>query len=164
MMEEKKTIFNYISQAFATFGIIVLIFIVFGLIVGESARDYSPLFALGKEGISIPTLCELLLLSAMITFAQTVFMTDKWIMNMTIILRYIFMFVTVFVIMVIMIFLFKWFPLTDITSWIGFIVSYAISMFVSVLITRLRERAENSKMQEALDKYNRSKKGDRNVT
>ena len=163
-MEEKKTIFNYISQAFATFGIIVLIFIVFGLIVGESARDYSPLFALGKEGISIPTLCELLLLSAMITFAQTVFMTDKWIMNMTIILRYIFMFVTVFVIMVIMIFLFKWFPLTDITSWIGFIVSYAISMFVSVLITRLRERAENSKMQEALDKYNRSKKGDRNVT
>ena len=163
-MEEKKTIFNYISQAFATFGIIVLIFIVFGLIVGESARDYSPLFALGKEGISIPTLCELLLLSVMITFAQTVFMTDKWIMNMTIILRYIFMFVTVFVIMVIMIFIFKWFPLTDITSWIGFIVSYAISMFVSVLITRLRERAENSKMQEALDKYNRSKKGDRNVT
>ena len=48
MMEEKKTIFNYIGQAFATFGIIVTLFIAFSLIIGESSGEYSTLFVLGK--------------------------------------------------------------------------------------------------------------------
>ena len=60
----------------------------------------------------------------------------------------------VFVVMIIMIIVFNWFPTDDITAWIGFIVSYAVSMLFSVIITKIRERTENAKMQEALDKYN----------
>ena len=129
-MEEKKTIFNYISQTFATYGVIVLIFILFSLFIGESAAEYSPLFALGKEGISLPILAELLLLAVMITLAQIVFVTDVLIANLSIVLRNVLLFVTVF-------------------------ISYAVSMMVSVGITKLREHLENSKMQKALDKYNK---------
>ena len=43
MMEENKTIFNYIGQTFSTFGVIVALFIILGCIVGDSARDYSAL-------------------------------------------------------------------------------------------------------------------------
>jgi uncharacterized membrane-anchored protein YhcB (DUF1043 family) len=56
-----------------------------------------------------------------------------------------------------MIVAFNWFPTRDMTAWLGFIISYALSMIISALITRLKERAENTKMQEALDKYNRRK-------
>ncbi len=153
MMEEKKTIFNYISQIFATYGIIVLIFIVFSIVIGDVAKGYSSLFVMGKAGLSTPILCELLLLAVMITLAQIVFLTDRWIVNMSMMIRNVLLFLAVMVVMVIMIIAFKWFPLDDMTAWIGFIISYVISIIISALVTRLRERTENSKMQEALDKY-----------
>ena len=153
MMEEKKTVFSYISQVFATYGIIVLIFIIFSVAVGEMAKDYSTLFALGKAGLSTPILCELLLLAGMITLAQIVFLTDRWITNMSMIIRNVLMFLSVMIVMVIMIVAFKWFPLDNMAAWLGFIISYVISIIISSLLTRLREKAENSKMQEALDKY-----------
>ena len=157
MMEEKKTVFNYISQAFATFGIIVLIFILFSLAIGESTEGYSNLFSMGKRGMSIPTLCELLLLAIMITLAQVVFLTDKWIVNLSLIIRNVLFFLSVLIVMVIMIVTFKWFPVGDVNAWIGFIISFAISMIVSALVIKLKERADNSKMQEALDNYNKGK-------
>ncbi len=157
MMEEKKTVFNYISQAFATFGIIVLIFILFSLAIGESTEGYSNLFSMGKRGMSIPTLCELLLLAIMITLAQVVFLTDKWIVNLSLIIRNVLFFLSVLIVMVIMIVTFKWFPVGDVSAWIGFIISFAISMIVSALVIKLKERADNSKMQEALDNYNKGK-------
>ena len=157
MMEEKKTVFNYISQAFATFGIIVLIFILFSLATGESTEGYSNLFSMGKRGMSIPTLCELLLLAIMITLAQVVFLTDKWIVNLSLIIRNVLFFLSVLIVMVIMIVTFKWFPVGDVSAWIGFIISFAISMIVSALVVKLKERADNSKMQEALDNYNKGK-------
>ena len=155
MMEEKKTVFNYLSQTFATYGVIVLIFVLFSLIIGESAAEYSALFALGKEGISLPILAELLLLAVMITAAQVVFVTDVIIRNLSIVIRNVLLFVTVFIVMIIMIIIFDWFPTKDITAWMGFVISYAVSMFISVFITKLREHLENSKMQKALDEYNK---------
>ena len=91
----------------------------------------------------------------MITGAQVVFVTDILIKNLSIVLRNVLLFVTVFIVMVIMIIIFDWFPTNDITAWMGFVISYAVSMMVSVGITKLREHLENSKMQKALDKYNK---------
>ena len=154
-MEEKKTVFNYIRQAFATYGIIVLVFVVFNILLGDVAGDYSALFALGKDGMSIPVLLELLLLAIMITFAQVLFLTDKWIENMSMIIRYVLFFGTVMIVMIVMIIVFNWFPIGDMYAWGGFVISYTVSMITSALLARLKERTENSKMQEALDKYNR---------
>ena len=154
-MEEKKNVFNYIRQAFATYGIIVLVFVVFNILLGDVAGDYSALFALGKDGMSIPVLLELLLLAIMITFAQVLFLTDKWIENMSMIIRYVLFFGTVMIVMIVMIIVFNWFPIGDMYAWGGFVISYTVSMITSALLTRLKERTENTKMQEALDKYNR---------
>ena len=56
MMEENKTIFNYLGEIFAMFGIIVLMFVILGYLMDEEMREYSSLFALGKEGLSMSTL------------------------------------------------------------------------------------------------------------
>ena len=154
MMEENKNIFTYIKQVFTVFGIIVLVFVALNLIIGEKTAGYSSLFALGKDGISIAVLCELLLLSVVITAAQVIFLTDRFIANMSMLIRNMLFFVTVMIVMVIMIFLFDWFPVRDVAAWTGFIISYALSMGLSALVTKSIEKIENSKMQKALDKYN----------
>ena len=155
-MEEKKTIFNYISQAFTIFGIIVAIFMIFSLIVGDSTEGYSSLFILGKEGLSISTLAQLLLLAVIITMVQVVFMTDKFIKSMSIVKRYILFFLSVMIAVVIMIVTFGWLPLNDIRSWVYFFICFLLSCFISIIITILKERAEDRRMQEALEKYNNS--------
>ncbi len=157
MMEEKKTVFYYVRQAFATYGVIVLVFAIMSIVIGERTKDYAALFFMGNAGMSMPILMELLLLAVIITLAQVVFLTDTWIMNMSLMIRNVLFFVSVLIVIVFMIVAFSWFPTRDMTAWLGFIISYALSMIISALITRLKERAENTKMQEALDKYNRRK-------
>ena len=157
-MEEKKTVFFYIRQASATYGFIVLVFIIMGIATGERTKGYAVLFSLGNAGLSMPVLLELLLLAVIITLAQVAFLTDTWIVNMSMVIRNVLFFVSVLIAIVLMILAFHWFPASDAAAWLGFILSYALSMFISALITRLKERTENSKMQEALDKYNRKLK------
>ena len=157
MMEEKKTVFYYVRQAFATYGVIVLVFAIMSIVIGERTKDYATLFSMGNAGMSMPILMELLLLAVIITLAQVVFLTDTWIMNMSMMIRNVLFFVSVLIVIVFVIVAFNWFPTRDMTAGLGFIISYALSMIISALITILKERAENTKMQEALDKYNRRK-------
>ena len=155
MIEEKKTIFSYFGQAFATFGIIVLIFVAFSLLLGEGTGDYSSLFALGSKGLSLSTLIQLLLLAIALTVIQIAFLTDIWIANMTMSLRKILFFLTILAVLILMIVVFKWFPVDDPIAWIGFFVCFVVSMTVSIIFTKLREKEENNRMQEALEKYNK---------
>ena len=152
-MDEKKTIFDYIKQLFTTYGIMVVIFIVTNLLVGNEARVLSTLFALGSVGLSTVTLLQLFLLALIITIAQNIFLSDILIKNMALIVRNILFFVTVMVASTLFIILFSWFPIGDPLAWIGFIVCFAICAAVSAGIMRLEENAENKKMQEALNKF-----------
>ena len=153
-MEEKKTIFNYISQLFATYGVIVAIFIVFSLLIGNGADEYSTLFSFKDAALGIPTLLQLLLLAVFITVSQVLFLTDRMIKGMSMVLRYILFFVTIMLVMIIMTVVFKWFPVDDPKAWCGSFISFIISMLISAFLTRLAEKSENRKMQEALDKFN----------
>lgn len=152
-MEDKKTIFDYFGQLFATYGITVAIFIVFGMVVGEEAGEYSTLFALGNRGISIQTLAQLLLLALVITIVQILFLTDKWVKNMQLLLRNVCFFGCICVAIVVFAALFAWFPIGDMKAWIGFTVSFAVCTVVSVVIGRAEEKAENRKMEQALKKF-----------
>ncbi|MCR4793122.1 MAG: hypothetical protein K5871_10240 [Lachnospiraceae bacterium] len=154
-MEEKRSIFSYISQMFATYGAIVVMFIVFNLILDESTGQYSTLFELAGKGITLVTLLELLLLSVVVTVAQIVFLTDAVFKDLSMILRNVFFFAAILTVIVAFACMFGWFPIDDAKAWAGFGVSFALSMAASILITRFVEKAENARMQEALEKYNR---------
>ena len=73
-MEQNKTIFNYVRQVFAIYGIIVMVFLVFCTLTGEGAREYSSLYALGSKGLTIQTLSQLLILSFIISIFQIIFL------------------------------------------------------------------------------------------
>ena len=146
MMENNKTIFTYISRVFATFGIILLLFVLFGLTIGDSAKEYSSLFTFGSQGFSTATILQLFLLSVIISLAQITFLTDRWIQNLALILRNILFFTTI----VIFVILFDWFPIDDLSAWAGFALSFAACTAASVAISRLKEKTENKKMEQAL--------------
>lgn len=156
-MEDKKTIFSYISQVFATYGVILFIFIILGITIGDSVREHSSLFELGNQGYSISTLLQLFIFAVIVSVSQIAFLTDKWINKLSFFYRNVLFFgsITVFVIMFAI--LFHWFPIDDIGAWTGFILSFAICTTIGVIITRLKEQAENRKMEQALDKFKREK-------
>ena len=155
MMEDKKNIFDYLTQVFAIFGLTVTMFIVFAILIGEGTGEYSTLFSLGGRGLTIETLLQLLLLAIIITVLQNVFLTDRWIKTLSIVLRYVLFFLSIMTVIIIMVKLFGWFPLNDVSAWIGFFISFALSMLISITLTRINERMENKKMKEALERYNK---------
>lgn len=155
-MEDKKNIFDYLCQVFAIFGVIVTIFIVFTILIGDGTGEYSTLFSLGRTGLTIETLLQLLLLAIIITVLQNVFLTDRLIKNLSIVLRYVLFFLSVMIAIIIMVKLFGWFPLDEVSAWIGFFISFALSTLISITLTRISERMENKKMKDALERYNKN--------
>lgn len=157
MMEEKRTVFSYIGQMFSTYGVMVVIFIVFCMVLDESTGEYSTLFELAGRGLTINTLLQLLFLALIVTVSQVVFLTDTICKNLSMVLRNVFFFSTILIAVILFACIFAWFPIGDVRAWIGFGISFAVSMAVSIFITRIVEKTENSKMQEALEKYNKGK-------
>ena len=154
-MEDKKTVFEYIGQLFTTYGIMVVIFIVINLVIGNDARQLSTLFALGGNGLSSATLLELLMLALIITVAQNIFLSDILIKNLALIARNILFFLSIMVAIIIFVIVFGWFPVINVGAWIGFIISFALCTAISAFIMHLEEKAENKKMQDALRRYNK---------
>lgn len=151
-MEEKKTIFNYLGQVFSTYGVIVVIFTIFGNFIGEVAKPYSTLFAFGREGISFHTLEQLLGLAILLSLLEIILMTDGIIKRMSIVLRFVCFFTSTILIIVLFAKVFSWFPMDDVKAWIGFFVSYVICTVISVVITLMKEKSENQKMAQALER------------
>ena len=151
-MEDRKNIFDYIKQLFTSFGIVVLLFIIINLIIGNEAGSVSSLFAIGSTGLSTATLLQLLFLVLIITVAQNIFLSDLVIKNMSLVVRNILFFATIMVAITVFAVIFGWFPLNNIAAWIGFIVSFAVCTVISSVLMRIEENAENKKMQDALNR------------
>lgn len=156
-MEQKKTIFDYLGQLFATYGIIVAIFIVIVSILGENAQTISSLFGLGAQGLTVKTLAQLLALTGIITFAQVAFLTDELIETMNIGLRYILFFSTICIAIGAFTVIFAWFPINNIKSWVAFAVSFAACVIIGAITSKAKENAENKKMEQALNKIRKEK-------
>ena len=154
-MDEKRTVFNYIGQMFSIYGVMIVIFIVINIFIGNEAGSVSTLFSLGSAGLSTATLLELFLLVLIVTAAQNIFLTDILIKSMALIVRNILFFATILIAITAFAAVFGWFPLDNVAAWIGFIVSFTLCAAVSAFLMRLEENAENKKMQEALKRLNK---------
>lgn len=152
-MDEKKTIFDYIGEIFATYGAIVLIFIVFDFALGSLAEGYSSFFVLGNKGLSLSTLVQLFVFAILLKMFEWLFLTPLIIKRMAMPLRFVFMFLCCLISIVVFSIFFGWFPLDNVPAWIGFGISFAVCTAFSILLTYVRTRAENRKMERALRKF-----------
>lgn len=152
-MEDKKTVFNYLGELFTMYGVLIAIFVVLNLTLGDIAKGYTSFFEYGSGSMSMSTMIQLFGFSVIICIARNLFLTDRFIRNMPVFVRIFCLFLSVTVVIVVFIFVFGWFPINDIMAWIGFIVSFAVSSAAGVLISKLKERAENRAMANALEKF-----------
>lgn len=151
-MEEKKTIIDYVELVMKIFGFAIIMLNIFCILFGEDAKGFSSIFALGKEGIRISTMLEFLSVAVWITLTRFLFFSDVVVKNKGIPFRTCGMIGSVLVIISIYIWSFQWFPIGDWLCWFMFFVSFGISFLVSLGVTVIKERMENRRMEEALDR------------
>lgn len=154
-MEEKKTIFDYIGQVFLTFGITIGILNIFCLLFGDSAKEISTIFSLGSDGLSVRTTFQFFLASFCIVIAKFIFFTDVFIKKMSIAMRTVCMVSTVLIVLAVFIWICGWFPVNMWQPWLMFFLCFVISFAISMGVTIFKERMENRKMEEALDRLKR---------
>ena len=158
-MKEKLKYLNWLGkEIMACFGAGVATLGVLSYLVGDMIAEFTPVFGLGKTGVSLDTLAQFLLLAVFSAVVKDVFMTDRWIKDMSVFLRKTLYFFTIILGVFIMSRLFKWFPADAVSAWIGFGVFFSVAMVVITILTRTKEIAENNKLQEALEEFKKKKK------
>lgn len=156
-MIKKSTIFDYLIQIMVIWGISNLSLCVFCSVFGEMAKGYSSMFQLGNSGIAISTLIQYLFLSIIVASLRWLFFTDVLIKRVSIMIRTIMMFVSVILLIGIFAAIFQWFPVNDMKSWTMFFVCFFVCACISVVISAIKEKSDNKKMQEALEHLKESK-------
>lgn len=151
-MIRKNTIFDFMTSVLMIFGISVISICVFTFLFGENAKEISTIFALGKNGIPLTTLIQFLIMAFIITAMKWIFFTDKLIKNLSIAFRTVLMFLSIIILIVVFAALFQWFPINMAAPWIMFFICFAVFAAASIVISTLKEKSENEKMQEALER------------
>lgn len=149
-MEDRRTIFDYLAQVLIIFGFVMLAMNVFCLIFGNSAKEFSAMFALGEEGVPVKIAFQLLIVSALAAGVRFVFFTDIFIKKMPIWLRTICMLATVLMCLVAFIIRLHWFPTNMWQPWVMFFICFGLSFLGSCFVMIVKEKVENKRMDEAL--------------
>ncbi len=149
-MEDRKTIFDYLTQMMVVFGFSMLILNIFCLAFGNSAMDYSAMFALGNQGVPVKIAFEFFVISALITGIRFLFFTDIWIRKMPVWARTVCMSVSVITVIAVFIVWFGWFPIDMWQPWAMFLICFGVSFAASFFVMVIKERVENRKMEAAL--------------
>ncbi len=151
-MEKRETIFDYLGQVLWVFGFTILVLLVFCVMFGEDAKEYSTIFQLGSSGLSVATMLQFGLTSVVCITFRYLFFSEAVFKNMKIATRTVSMFVCIIAFIVACIILFNWFPVNDWLCWGMFILSFGVSAAISTVLSVVKEKLENKKMEEALNR------------
>lgn len=156
-MLKKNTIFDYLINVITVFGISIMSICLFCFLFGENAKEVSSIFRLGNTGISISTIIEFLILSIIISGLRWLFFTNLIIKNLSITSRCAFMFGSVIAVVGIFAATFKWFPVNMVMPWVMFFICFFSCALISVWISLVKEKSDNKKIEEALNKLKEEK-------
>lgn len=151
-MMKKDTVFDFLTHIMVVWGISVMCLCVFCPLFGESAKGESSIFRLGNAGVSVETLLQFLILAIVITVLRWIFLTDKLIKKLSMTLRSACMFAGVIVTVAIEAVVFEWFLINRAKPWIMFLLSFLVCAIFSICITVAKEKRENRRMQDALER------------
>ncbi|MBO5282452.1 MAG: DUF3021 family protein [Lachnospiraceae bacterium] len=151
-MNKKNTVWDYLTHIMVVWGISLLSISVFAFLFGENGKGYSSIFSLGSEGISLATLAQFFLLAVMITTLRWVFFTDGLIKRLPIAARCIWMVAGVILTVGVLAAVCGWFPVNQVMPWLMFLICFFVCAAISVAVSVRKEKNDNQKMQEALER------------
>ena len=161
---KKNTIFDYVTNIMVIWSVSVLSLCAFCALFGEMAQGYSSIFQLGDKGLSLATLMQFFFLAAVITSLKWLFFTDSVIKNGNMLQRSILMFACVILSVALFAAKFQWFPVNQVKPWLMFFLCFFFCAAVSVTVSVLKEKSDNRKMQEALERLKENDKTERRRT
>lgn len=151
-MEKDKTIFDFLGNVFCMYGITTALLILFALLFGDSAKEISGMFWLGNEGIPLDVLAEFLLTSFLITGIQYLFFSEKVFRHMSVNWRTICMLGSILIVTSLAIWRFAWFPINMWQPWVYFLLSFLISVAISIGVMYLKTKDEDRRLKEGLER------------
>lgn len=151
-MEEKRTLLDYLAQVLTIFGFAMAVMNFFCLILGDTAVGVSALFALGSRGLPAEICFQFLGVSALLVGARFLFFTDVLIRKMPIWLRTVCLLTVVVAVIAAFVAVFGWFPVDKWQPWAMFFVCFGISFAGSYFVMAVKEKGENRRMEEALQR------------
>lgn len=149
-MDEKISVFNYLTHVLVIFGFTMFMLNVFCIVFGNPAKDFSAMFELGNKGIPVNVAFQFLCISALIAGVRFIFFTDIFIKEMPVWLRTVCMLSATIIIIAGFIIIFHWFPVNMWQPWAMFFICFGISFILSYFIMVIKEKSENKQMEEAL--------------
>ncbi len=155
-MQKKDDLLRALGQVMSIFGITVTILIVLTMIVGEDAKEYSTMFALGARGLTIETLAQFLLMAASLRGLCASLFSDKMISRISMTIRTCLLFFIIILFVAVCASVFGWFPLNDLKAWGGFLACFAACAFASAYIMAWKNDKENKELEEALKRLKES--------
>ncbi len=151
-MDRDKNIFDYLAQVLIVFGFSTLMLNIFCIIFGSAAQEFSSMFALGSRGLTVETAFQFFCVSVLIVGLRFLFFTETLIKKLPFPLRIVGMLGCVLVIMIAFIIRFQWFPADLWIAWALFFICFLFSFVCSYLVMLLKEKTENRKLTEALER------------
>ena len=150
-MIKKDTIFDFMTNVMMIFGVSVMCLLLFTFLFGEDAKAVSTIFALGNKGIALQTLLQFFVSSFLITVLEWMFFTDKIFKKMSLAVRFILTFISIVILIAVFATIFRWFPVNMVLPWVMFLCCFAVCATVSVVLSVLKEKRDNAKLQNALE-------------
>lgn len=153
-MLKRSSILDYLMNVMMIYSISVITILCVGALVGEDAKEISSIFKLGNQGLAMDTLLQFLILAFLVAGARWLYFSDRIIKNMSLAFRSGLMFFSVVVTTAVFIYAFEWFPVNMVLPWVMFFLNFALYATVAVVLSVWKEKNENRKMQEALERLN----------
>lgn len=149
-MKQREEAFRYLGQIMIIFGLTIIILGGFSFVIGEEAKEYSSIFALGNKGLSLQTMAQFLMTSVLIATLRVVLFSDGLICRISLAVRTFLMFFLVVLMIALFAWWFHWFPVTMLEAWGYFFVCFAVCSFISAYIMAFKTERKNREMEEAL--------------
>lgn len=157
MKKRMLSTYQFASKVLTIYAITILIVSTIAGICGDEVSMYSSLYQMGSKGLAYETLLQLFGSSLMITAINTFFFSEKHFKNQMMIWKMVGMMITILVIMIGFIYIFKWLPFDSSTaallSWGCFLVAFLGCFGGSILLSVIKMKLEEKKYDELLQDY-----------
>lgn len=149
-MENKRTIFDFVSCVVRTFGTCVCFLLALTIMANAEMLETGNMFSFGNEAISITILLQFLLISFITTIIVFLFTSAYMVHFLSLATRLILMPVSIILCLGIAIYFFDWFPTGEPLPWILFVVSFLMCYGISVAGTLHINKKADDKLNKAL--------------
>ena len=157
MKKRMLSTYQFASKVLTIYAITILIVSTIARICGDEVSMYSSLYQMGSKGLAYETLLQLFASSLMITAINTFFFSEKYFQNQMMIWKVVGMMITILVVMIGFIYIFKWLPFDSSTvallSWGCFLVAFLGCFGGGILLSVIKMKLEEKKYDELLQGY-----------